>query len=229
MTVPSTLPAHADLPDFLQPLASRAAHGDGVLVDRPARAPLPAGALVRESAVLLLIAGTSPRSARIVLQERGHRMRSQPGQFGLPGGGREPGDGTAIATALREAREEIGLDAAAAHVLGAFAPVAMPHRGQQVVPVLAWARDLPTVGVVDPIEVERVVWADVQGPGSFTDPDARFAGRLDGRDVGIGFDLPDDVLVWGFTAALIDAAVRGMGFAPAAPATTREIPAARRR
>jgi 8-oxo-dGTP pyrophosphatase MutT (NUDIX family) len=46
----------------------------------------------------------------VVLVRRGRRLRDHGGEVGFPGGGWEPGDGSPVETALREAAEEIGLD-----------------------------------------------------------------------------------------------------------------------
>ncbi|WP_299299311.1 CoA pyrophosphatase [uncultured Brachybacterium sp.] len=217
--------------EFLAPLAARAAAGD-VLVTRDPdpRDPDVRGRAVRRSAVLIHIAGTGLDDARVVLEERGHALRSQPGQFSLPGGGRDPGDRDDVHTALREAQEETGLDPVDAHVLGAFAPIPMPWRIQRVTPVLSWSRSVPTLGVQDPIEVERLVWAPLTGPGSLTDPAHRLRGLLGGQRVGPAFDLPGDAFVWGFTAMILEKVLTGLGLDPVpATAPTREIPPERRR
>jgi 8-oxo-dGTP pyrophosphatase MutT (NUDIX family) len=184
----------------------------------------------RRSAVLIHVAGTDLSSARLVLEERGHRLRSQPGQFSLPGGKQDPGDRDDVHTALREAEEETGLDPAAVAVLGAFAPIPMPWRGQRVVPVLSWSAAAPVLGVQDPVEVERVVWAPLTGPGSLTDPALRRRGRLHGHDVGPVFELPEDAFVWGFTAMILEQVLVGLGLDPVpSDAPRREIPPERRR
>src|SRR5699024_1952500 len=95
--------------------------------------------------------------AQLVLEERGHSMRSQPGQFSLPGGGRDPEDRDDVHTALREAEEETGLDPAEVRVLGAFAPIPMPWAVRTVTPVLSWSAVRPPLDVQDPFEVERLV------------------------------------------------------------------------
>jgi 8-oxo-dGTP pyrophosphatase MutT (NUDIX family) len=233
----SDLPARPEPPElppgaeFLAPLAERARRGD-VLVHRDPvpRDPVPSGGPVRRSAVLIHVAGTGLEDAHLVLEERGHRMRSQPGQFSLPGGGRDPGDRDDIHTALREAQEETGLDPAEAHVFGAFAPIPMPWRVQVVTPVLSWSPTLPPLGVQDPFEVERLVWAALTGPGSLTDPAHRLRGVLRGYGVGPAFDLPGEAFVWGFTAMIVEQVLTGLGLDPVPrTAPVREIPPERRR
>ncbi|MBB5830401.1 NUDIX hydrolase [Brachybacterium aquaticum] len=222
------LPADAR---FLAPLAERARRGD-VLVrrDPDGRAPAMPTDGGRRSAVLIHVAGTGIDDAQLVLEERGHRLRSQPGQFSLPGGRRDPGDRDDVHTALREAQEETGLDPSEAHVLGAFAPIPMPWRGQRVTPVLSWSPVVPVLGVQDPVEVERVVWAPLTGEGSLTDPSLRRHGRLRGLEVGPVFELPEDAFVWGFTAMILEKVLTGLGLEGVPrDAGIREIPPERRR
>src|SRR5699024_12658824 len=147
----------------------RARRGD-VLVrrdpdPRDPRLPDRGGESVRRSAVLLHLAGTGLHDAQLVLEERGHSMRSQPGQFSLPGGGRDPGDRDDVHTALREAEEETGLDPGDVLVLGAFAPIPMPWRGQGVTPVLSWSASMPPPGGRAPFAVGPVGRGPRAGPG----------------------------------------------------------------
>src|SRR5699024_7989890 len=143
---------------------------------------------------------------------------------------------------------ETGLDPGDVLVLGAFAPIPMPWRVQVVTPVLSWSASMPPLGVRDPFEVERVVWAPLTGPGSLTDPAHQQRGELRGFGVGPAFDLPGDAFVWGFTAMILEQVLVGLGLdavPPTAPvrgvlvglgldavpptAPVREIPPERRR
>lgn len=54
----------------------------------------------------------------VILTERPKTMRKHPGQISFPGGRMEPTDEGAVAAALREAEEEIGLPPAAVDVIG---------------------------------------------------------------------------------------------------------------
>lgn len=55
---------------------------------------------------------------RLVLTVRTDNLQAHAGQVAFPGGRSDPGDGDALATALRESEEEIGLDRALVTPLG---------------------------------------------------------------------------------------------------------------
>ena len=82
-----------------------------------ARPSVRLAAPARSAAVLALLTGGAG-DWRILITRRAAALRRQPGDFALPGGMMEPGDGSELATALRETREEIGLDPAAVDVVG---------------------------------------------------------------------------------------------------------------
>jgi 8-oxo-dGTP pyrophosphatase MutT (NUDIX family) len=70
----------------------------------------------REAAVLAPV--VSREGAHLLFTKRADHLGEHPGQMSFPGGGREPSDADLRATALREAREEIGLRGAKADVVG---------------------------------------------------------------------------------------------------------------
>jgi len=72
----------------------------------------------------------------VLLTQRTDHLTNHPGQISFPGGRAEPGDADASATALREAEEEIGLDARHMEVLGTM-PTYTTGTGFIVTPVVA--------------------------------------------------------------------------------------------
>lgn len=161
----------------------------------------------RHSAVLVLFAPgvhepQDPGATTVVITERAHTMRSHAGQPAFPGGGTEPQDADATATALREAWEEIDLQPATVDVLGTLPTLHIPVSGYDVTPVLGWWREPApqTLWAKDPTEVARVVQPSL---GSLLDPAARFLVHHPSGFVGPAWDV-DGLLVWGFTAGLLD-------------------------
>jgi 8-oxo-dGTP pyrophosphatase MutT (NUDIX family) len=124
----------------------------------PRRPPDPGR--MRPAAVLVLVLPGPDGEARILLTERVDRGGHHSGEVSFPGGAVEPEDADRIATALREAAEEVGLDASAAgiRILGTLEPFWIPVSGFHVTPVLAVAERRPTL-VAAPAEVARIVEA----------------------------------------------------------------------
>ncbi len=90
----------------------------------------------------------------VLLTQRTDHLTDHPGQISFPGGRVELTDADATATALREAHEEIGLEAAHVDVLGAL-PTYTTGTGFIVTPVVALVDPGFTV-TADPFEVAEV-------------------------------------------------------------------------
>ena len=102
----------------------------------------------------VLVALVPRNEFTVLLTQRTDHLTDHPGQISFPGGRVEPTDLDATATALREAHEEIGLDAAFVDVLGAL-PTYTTGTGFIVTPVVAFVR--PGFAVkADPFEVAEV-------------------------------------------------------------------------
>ena len=88
----------------------------------------------------------------VILTQRTAHLRDHAGQVSFPGGRCEPDDDSALATALREAEEEIGLLATQVEPLGCLAPY-RTGTGFIVTPVVALVRP-PLNLKLDDFEVE---------------------------------------------------------------------------
>jgi len=104
----------------------------------------------------VLIAVTERAEPGVLLLHRPSHMRAHPGQVAFPGGRIDPGE-TAIAAALREAEEELGIDPAMVRVIG---PSDRYHTGSgyDITPVLA---TVPGDIAIHPNPAEVAQWFEV--------------------------------------------------------------------
>jgi 8-oxo-dGTP pyrophosphatase MutT (NUDIX family) len=184
-----------DIPDFLVPLA-RSVHG--VPAESLTRFTPPDDA-TRRAAVLALF-GVGEAGPDLLICERAHTMRSHAGQPAFPGGAVDDSDADEIAAALREAQEETGLDPAGVTVFGALPDLWVPVSGFVVSPMLGWWHDPVPVRPVDAAEVASVHRVPIT---ELAEPARRLRVRHPSGYVGFGFDVRD-LLIWGFTAGLIN-------------------------
>ncbi len=82
-------------------------------------------------------------------------LPSHKGQISFPGGSLDPGE-TPVEAALREASEEIGLDAALVRVLGELETFPTYVSGYVVTPIIGWVTEAPSL-MPNPAEVAAVL------------------------------------------------------------------------
>jgi 8-oxo-dGTP pyrophosphatase MutT (NUDIX family) len=108
----------------------------------------------RPAAVLIPLLQPAPdKPLRILLTQRTAHLRDHAGQISFPGGGLNPGE-SALAGALREAQEEIGLDPAHVDVFGQM-PQYHTGTGFSVAPVIGFVQT-PCSLIPDPGEVAEI-------------------------------------------------------------------------
>ncbi|MDQ2628654.1 NUDIX hydrolase [Mycolicibacter senuensis] len=173
----------------------------------------------RDAAVLVLFSGPPaerpgdlPESADLLVTVRASTLRHHAGQAAFPGGAVDPGDSGPVATALREANEETGIDPHRVHPLAVLQKVFIAPSGFQVVPVLAYSEDPGPVSVMDPAETAVVARVPVR---AFINPENRLMVYRDARSrrwAMPAFRL-NEMLVWGFTAQVISAMLDVAGWA----------------
>ncbi|MEM9014427.1 MAG: CoA pyrophosphatase [Pseudomonadota bacterium] len=95
---------------------------------------------IRKDAAVLVPVIPRPAGATVLLTVRSADMPSHAGQISFPGGKRQPEDADAIATALREAHEEVNIKPDSVDVVGSLGV----HKGGLGFSVT------PVIGIVDP-------------------------------------------------------------------------------
>jgi len=74
----------------------------------------PEAPILKPAAVLIAVT----QDMRVILTKRSTQLKHHPGQIAFPGGRKDDTDHDLVQTALREAKEEIGLDPASVRTLG---------------------------------------------------------------------------------------------------------------
>ena len=163
------------------------------------------------TAAALLTVYPRPEAPHVLLTLRSRDLPSHRGQVSLPGGMVEPGE-SPVAAALREAREEVGLDPEAVDVLCDLSPVFIPVTGFLLHPFVAMARRA-LVFTPHEAEVARVMEVPL---AELADPARQ---RIETRMILdeprlVPYFLVDGEKLWGATAMILAEFLALLGYPP---------------
>jgi 8-oxo-dGTP pyrophosphatase MutT (NUDIX family) len=153
----------------------------------------------RHSAILILF-GEAAAGPDVLLVQRSSSLRRHAGQPAFPGGVIDAEDDGPVGAALREAAEEAGVDPGGVEIISVLPDLYISRTGYRVSPVLAWWREPGPVAPGDPAEVASVARVPVS---DLVDPGHRLMIRYPSGPAGPAFQA-GDMLIWGFTALVID-------------------------
>ena len=162
---------------------------------------------LRTAAVLLPVYRDVEDELRVVLIVRADDGGMHGGQLGLPGGRPEAGDDDLLATALREAEEEVGLDPGSVEIVAELPPFDTRATGWRVHPFLG------RIPADTPWRLQETEIVGILTPSAraLADPEARrmlpFSSlRYPEPLIVDGIDVEGHVL-WGMTLRLLDVAL----------------------
>ena len=181
--------------------------------ERRPRVP-PPDADSRRAAVLVPVL-LEPEGARLVYTVRRDHLQDHAGQISFPGGSMDPGDGSLLETALREAEEEIDLSPDLVEVIGELEEMYIPPSGFRVSPFVGL---LPPEAelVLHPDEVEAIFTVSLDeliSPRTFR----KVLWTREGREYEVpvfAVDGPPRRNIWGATAAMTAALLARLGWKP---------------
>lgn len=157
------------------------------------------GRSLRQAAVLVGIVERA-NGWQVLLTRRTDSLRHHAGQISFPGGRIEDSDADPVAAALREAQEEVGLEAVSVQALGYLDPF-VTITGFHVFPIVARiAADF--LARIDPSEVAEafeVPYEFLMDAGNARELEVEYRG---GRRALIEFRYAD-YQIWGATAAML--------------------------
>ena len=94
------------------------------------------------ASVLIIIFGKEPM---VLMTERAKTMNHHAGEISFPGGTFEKRDGDLLQTAIRETKEEIGIEILRSMVIGQLDPVTTLNSGFTITPFIVILDELPKI------------------------------------------------------------------------------------
>ena len=154
----------------------------------------------RIAAVLILLYPDNG-SVHTVFMQRHDYIGVHGGQISFPGGKKEQTDENVIQTALREAKEETGVDPSGISIVGTLTPLFIPVSNMIVTPVVGWI-DYKPVFNHEPEEVVFLIDADIKrllDPSIIKTKPFEIRGEL----IDVKYFDYDGNVIWGATAMIL--------------------------
>jgi len=172
---------------------------------------LPPGGNWREAAVVLPLLSDGG-TARLLLIQRPHSLRTHAGQFAFPGGSRDPEE-SLEAAALRELEEELAIGPMQVELLGTIDPVPTSSRFF-VTPFVGWISERieyrPAKAEVDRV-IEVPLGELIHSVRHWTEPR-----EYEGRRYSVHFYDYQGEVIWGATGQMLWDFLQRVAVLPAA-------------
>ena len=163
----------------------------------------------RRAAVLVPIV-LAPEGGRVVYTLRKDDLKDHAGQISFPGGAPEPGDGTLLSTALREAEEEVDLRPEMIEVIGELEEMYIPPSRFLVRPFVGLlSREAELTLAPEEVEaIFSVSLEELMSPKAFK----KVVWERDGRPYEVPVFAVAGQEIWGATAAMTAGLLARLGW-----------------
>jgi 8-oxo-dGTP pyrophosphatase MutT (NUDIX family) len=162
---------------------------------------------LRPASVLLLCDPTTS-GVPLLFVLRSEELRHHPGQIAFPGGGAETSDPDVVATALREAGEELGIQPQSVEVLGLLSPFSTVVSGRWLTPVVGLQRG-PIEFRTDDFEIAE--WFHVDIADLMVAPHTVREIERNGRRGRVHYYEASSRIIWGVTGAIVHELLERLG------------------
>ncbi len=154
-----------------------------------------------ESAVLILLF-KKDNEINILLTKRSSNLKKHSGQISFPGGKKDISDNDLLQTALREAKEEIGLNHKVT-IIGKLTPLLIPITNFYVHQYVAYCDELPPLSI-NKDEVESLIELPVKELNNSQNIKSKIFGTTtSGREIIAPYYSYNNHEIWGATAMMI--------------------------
>lgn len=153
------------------------------------------------SAAVLILLYPLEGSVHTVFIQRHNYIGVHGGQISFPGGKREPVDENITQTAIREAKEETGINPSEVSVIGTLTPLFIPVSNMIVTPVVGWMNSSPSFNF-QPEEVAFLIDADLRTLMDQTIVKTRLL-EIRGEMVNVKYYDYKGNVIWGATAMIL--------------------------
>jgi 8-oxo-dGTP pyrophosphatase MutT (NUDIX family) len=158
---------------------------------------------IKSSVLILLFPSIQENELSIVLIQRPSYEGVHGGQISLPGGRSEEKDRDLKETALREAKEEIGIDPGKIITVGVLTELYIPPSNYLVLPFLGYSLERPTFQP-DPLEVDGIIEIKLKDLLNDNNMKSKDIYVRQGLSVfGPCFEIEDHT-IWGATAMILN-------------------------
>ncbi|GAN03471.1 nudix hydrolase 3 [Mucor ambiguus] len=164
---------------------------------------------VKDAAVLVPLCVVEGKPS-ILFTVRNINMRTHSGEISFPGGKTDESDSSTQFTALRETKEEIGIDAESIDILGCYSALPNKTGSLKVYPYVGFIKDQVDLTKFNPDEVSSVFTLPID---YLIQPEVRQLKQFrESKMKYTEFKVPDHIegekQIWGLTSFILDGVLR---------------------